>query len=173
MNEETQTELVRQLVSRCVEIDIMLEYNEELQVFEKKHGERNEFHLSGTPWYIAAGFARSMKVLLDAGANPNLHVANFCESEGDGFHMQPCLVSLQFGFSYRGRSSANAIPLLVHYWARIDDAAGGDESVLSNRYGERQYLCCLSLEICKAPAHQLLYMLASLSCRTTIALCPS
>lgn len=102
-----------------VDMDPMVKYDECNEDNEKLHLEL-ELSCGTTPLYFAVAFAQnlsSMRVLLEAGANPNQRLTRFYalddEGEENKIPMEPFLLSICDELSSQKLLLDGAIPLLV------------------------------------------------------------
>ncbi|KAK9437089.1 ankyrin 2,3/unc44 [Metarhizium brunneum] len=121
-----QTELVKQLVGRGVNIEAAYSYDPDfiLMDMEERHMLVNE---CATPFYCAAALAHntgSMEVLLEAGADPNAEIYRF------GRYSEPLLTALYPKLRYNPRQPFSVFGVLVKHGAKLDEAGGEGKTAL-------------------------------------------
>ncbi|KAF5133320.1 Tankyrase-2 [Metarhizium anisopliae] len=121
-----QTELVKQLVGRGVNIEAAYSYDPDfiLMDMEERHMLVNE---CATPLYCAAALAHntgSMEVLMEAGADPNAEIYRF------GRYSEPLLTALYPKLRYNPRQPFSVFGVLVKHGAKLDEAGGEGKTAL-------------------------------------------
>lgn len=123
-----QTDLVRQLVGRGVNIEAAHRYDPDFILRDLE--ERYMFvNVGATPLWCAAGLARntgSMEVLLEAGADPNADIERL------GGYSEPMIMALygQFRHHLREPELVGVFGVLVKHGAKLDEAGGEGKTAL-------------------------------------------
>lgn len=129
-----QTELVKQLVSRGVNIEAA--YSRDPDFILRDLEERHMFvNVGATPLWCAAGLARntgSMAVLLEAGADPNADIERLGRSS------EPLIMALYGDFHYylKEPELVGVFGLLVKHGAKLDEAGGEGKTALEMALNE-------------------------------------